>query len=72
MTRDDLVFTDHAVDSMAERGIVVQDVITTVASGEVIESYPNDKPYPSQVSFAILAANSPLHVLGRCTRRRAK
>jgi hypothetical protein len=63
VTRDDLLFTDHAVDAMAERGIVVQDVIITVASGKVIESYPNDKPYPSQLSFAMLASGSALHVL---------
>lgn len=62
MNRDDCVFTEHAVDQMAERGIVVQDVIDTVAFGEAIQSYPNDKPYPSTLSFAIIAG-SPIHVL---------
>ena len=64
MTRDDLVFTEHAVDQMAERGILVQDVIDTVASGEAIESYPNDKPYPSTLSLAMVSRMAtPLHVL---------
>ena len=62
LTRDDLVFTDHAVDQMAERGILLQEVIDTVASGEVIESYPNDEPYPSVLSLAMVS-HGPLHVL---------
>jgi len=48
-----LVFTEHAVDRMAERGILVQEVIEVIASGEVIESYPADKPYPSTLSLKI-------------------
>jgi len=47
---------------MAERGIVVQNVVETVRSGEAIESNPNDTPYPSTLSFAMVAA-APLHVL---------
>ncbi len=52
MTRDDLVFTEHAVDRMAEEGLVVADVIATVEHGEVIETYPQDTPFPSQLSLA--------------------
>jgi hypothetical protein len=62
LTRDDLVFTEHAVDRMAERGILVQEVIDTVASGEVIESSPQDQPYPTTLSLAMIAGG-PLHVL---------
>ena len=62
MNRDDLVFSEHAVDEMAERGILVHEVIDVLTSGEAIESYPIDKPYPSTLSFA-LVGGSPLHVL---------
>jgi hypothetical protein len=62
VTRDDVVFTEHAVDRMAERGIVVRNVLETLTSGEVIESNPKDTPYPSTLSFAMVA-DGPLHVL---------
>jgi hypothetical protein len=62
VTRDDLIFTDHAVDRMAERGIVVHDVIDTVANGDVIEVNLAERPYPSSLSFAMVAGG-PLHVL---------
>jgi hypothetical protein len=62
VTRDDLVFTEHAVDRMAEEGIVVSQVIQTVEAGEVIESYPTDVPYPSQLSLAMVKG-TPVHTV---------
>ena len=46
---------------MAERGISVQGVVTAVEHGDVIERYPDDTPYPSQLSVAVITGR-PLHV----------
>jgi hypothetical protein len=34
---------------MFERRITAEDVRAVVADGEVIQSYPEDKPYPSRL-----------------------
>ena len=55
-------FTRHAVLQMFERKISVNDVKSVVKKGEIIQSYPDDKPYPS---FLILAHinKRPIHVV---------
>jgi hypothetical protein len=40
---------------MAEEGFIVADVITTIEHGEVIETYPQARPFPAQLSFARVA-----------------
>ncbi len=47
---------------MAEDGLVVRQVLETVETGEVIASYPTDRPYPSSLSFAMLNG-TPVHVV---------
>ena len=41
------VYRLHAVQRMFERDIEEREVEDVVRSGEVIESYEDDKPYPS-------------------------
>ena len=43
-----LTFRVHALERMFERRITAEDVRTVVTNGEVIQSYPEDKPYPSR------------------------
>ena len=62
LTREDLLFTEHAVDQMAERGILLQQVLDVLTTGVTIESYPDDTPYPSALVFAMVSG-APLHVL---------
>ncbi len=38
--------TVHARERMAERGVSTEDLISLIISGEIIESYPDDFPYP--------------------------
>ncbi|WP_293672829.1 DUF4258 domain-containing protein [Thiolapillus sp.] len=42
-----LKFSGHAVSRMFERGIRKEDVVQAVNDGEVIQRYPDDRPYPS-------------------------
>lgn len=63
---DQVLYSRHARSEMAgeEFGEVSEhDVCDAVLRGEVIEEYPEDKPYPSRLIFGTTAASRPLHVL---------
>lgn len=47
---------------MFERGIDVEDVQRVVDSGETIEEYPTDHPFPSRLVLGFDGAR-PLHVV---------
>jgi hypothetical protein len=47
---------------MFERRIGLEDVRTVIAHGEVIQTYPDDKPYPSQLLLGWVGGK-PLHVV---------
>lgn len=40
------IFRVHAIKRMFERGIDRDKVIEVLKSGEILESYPKDQPYP--------------------------
>jgi len=54
-------FSKHAVDQVILRGISVQEVREAIASGEVIEEYPDDKYGPSCLILGFTQAGRPLH-----------
>ena len=55
------VYRAHAIQRMFERDILESDVEETIKNGEIIEEYPDDKPYPS--FLAIGREERPLHVV---------
>jgi hypothetical protein len=44
-----LVFPVHAIQRMALRNISAAEVRAVLTSGEAIEEYPDDTPYPSRL-----------------------
>ena len=44
---ENLVITQHGRKRFAERGINVADICAAIDSGEIIEQYPDDFPFPS-------------------------
>ena len=62
MSYPNLVFRTHAVQSMAQRRINVASVRHVLATGQVIEDYPNDTPYPSQLMLG-WTGGRPLHIV---------
>ena len=45
---EDKVFVSaHAAERFNQRGITVRDIRMAINSGEIIEQYPEDYPYPS-------------------------
>ena len=55
------VITQHSRKRFSERGITIADICTAIQNGEIIEQYPDDKPFPSCLIFA-MAGKRPLHV----------
>ena len=62
MAFDPLIFRMHAIQRMFQRGISVDDVRHVLASGEVVEDYPDDTPYPSRLVLGWCEAH-PIHVV---------
>ncbi len=55
-------FSKHAVDQSLLRRIGVRELRETIAAGEVIEDYPNDKYGPSCLIFGLTTEGRPLHI----------
>ncbi len=62
MSMKSLVYRNHAVKRMFERGIGNEDVRHVLATGEVIENYPDDTPYPSRLIMG-WRNSRPLHIV---------
>ena len=52
----------HALEKMIERGISRKNVKEVLLSGEIIENYSDDKPYPSAL-FLGWINKKPIHVV---------
>jgi len=57
-----VVFRVHALQRVFERRISVDDVYAVIGRGEVIENYPDDRPYPSRLVLGWRGAR-PLHAV---------
>jgi len=57
-----LFFSRHAIQRMFERSVSAESVGKIIGSGEIIASYPEDKPYPG---FLILGwiKGGPVHIV---------
>lgn len=57
-----VVFTVHALQRIFARSISHADVHDALRDGDVIESYPDDTPYPSYLVL-LRASARPIHVV---------
>lgn len=57
-----IVFRVHAIQRMFERGITAEDVRDVLETGDTIERYPDDTPYPSRLVLGWRGVR-PLHVV---------
>ena len=57
-----VIYTDHAIDGLRKRRISRSQVQVVLDLGEVIEHYPNDYPYPSDLILGFIES-VPLHVV---------
>jgi hypothetical protein len=64
-----IIYTKHAKDEMEtdEFGeIHIQDIDEAIMNGNIIETYPDDEPYPSCLVYGRTLQGRPLHVVCAC------
>lgn len=64
--RDRVLYSKHAVFEMENEQfgkIIDLEVEEAVFSGEIIEEYPDDKPYPTVLIFGKTKKNRPIHLV---------
>ena len=61
--RDRVFVTAHAADWFRQRGIRAKDIRHAVTTGEIIEQYPDDYPYPSCLILGKNEQLQPIHVV---------
>jgi hypothetical protein len=62
MNCEQIIFSQHAVQRMFERGIQTNAIRAIIESGEVIGDYPDDQPFPSYLVLGYVEGR-PIHVV---------
>ena len=55
--------TRHVTIVRLERGITIAVLEQALLTGEIVERYPDDQPYPSCLVLGWLTSGDPLHVV---------
>ena len=53
--------TDHADEEAFNDSLSYEEIYSSIVQGEVIEDYPNDKPYPSCLILGRNFSGEPIH-----------
>lgn len=53
--------SDHADEEAYNDSLVFEEIYASVRGGEIIEQYPDDKPYPSCLIFGKNKNGEPIH-----------
>ena len=56
-------WTGHILKRLMQRGIFQTSVVQAIHSGEIIEQYPDDYPYPSCLLLGTTEAGEALHIV---------
>ena len=58
-----IAITQHAKKRFAERFITIENIKNAICTGEIIEQYENDKPFPSCLLLGVTENNEYIHVV---------
>lgn len=58
-----IIWSDHVIKRLFQRNISRDSVKSCIMSGEIIEEYPDDYPYPSCLVFGLSVDGKVLHVV---------
>lgn len=62
--RENKIFiSSHAAERLRQRKITTTDITTVIETGEIIEQYPDDKPFPSCLIMGKNASGEILHLV---------
>ena len=57
-----IIYQRHAVERMAQRGVSEEDVMHVILTGETIQVYADDTPFPSELILG-WREGQPLHIV---------
>jgi hypothetical protein len=57
---------DHADEETFDDGLTYEEIYFSVIHGEIIEDYPDDKPYPSCLIMGKNFSGEPIHSVWAC------
>lgn len=60
---ENIEITLHAAKRLEQRGILIDDILSCIKTGEIIEQYPDDYPYPSCLILGTTSTDLILHVV---------
>lgn len=60
---DKIAVTKHARKRLSERGIRMDDIVSAIGNGEIIEEYMDDKPLPSCLVLGKAMDGRALHIV---------
>jgi len=55
--------TLHAAKRLEQRGLFIEDIISCIQNGEIIEQYPDDYPFPSCLILGLSVRKQRIHVV---------
>lgn len=58
-----IIWRNHILVRMRNRGIKINDVINCIRTGDIIETYENDYPYPSVLIAGCTENSKHIHVV---------
>ena len=61
--QDRVIISLHAQERLRQRGIKARDVRNCIMTGEIIEQYPDDFPFPSCLVYGYDLSNRVIHVV---------
>lgn len=61
--KDKIKWSSHCLERMQERDISIKDIGSCITTGEIIEDYPDDFPYPSCLIFGHSVQRKTLHTV---------
>jgi hypothetical protein len=65
-----VLWRQHALERMLERGITREQLFVALEQGEIIESYPDDRPFPSHL--ILHAGENPIHVVAAIDEKNSR
>ena len=60
---EQVIYSKHFIDRSRERGISLSDAESAVLTGEMIEEYPDDYPFPSCLILGVDSGYNTIHVV---------
>lgn len=60
---ENIEITLHAAKRLEQRGIVLNDIIKCIKTGQIIEYYPEDYPFPSCLILGLSVSEQYLHIV---------